>query len=39
MFTESGYAKVMVFVFNPVAFKHGVIEQDIQTAMTTALVD
>jgi hypothetical protein len=29
----------MVLVFNPAAFKHGVTEQDIQTAMMTALVD
>jgi hypothetical protein len=29
----------MVLVFNPAAFKHGVTEQDIEAAMTTALVD
>jgi hypothetical protein len=29
----------MILVFNPAAFKHGVTELDIESAMTSALVD
>jgi hypothetical protein len=29
----------MILVFNPAAFKHGFTEQDIESAMTSALVD
>ncbi|GHV32714.1 hypothetical protein AGMMS4952_23600 [Spirochaetia bacterium] len=29
----------MTLVFNPAAFKHGVTEQDVRWAMTTALFD
>jgi hypothetical protein len=29
----------MTLVFNPSAFKHGVTEQDVETAMSTALLD
>jgi hypothetical protein len=29
----------MTLVFNPSAFKHGVTEKDVETAMSTALLD
>jgi len=29
----------MTLVFNPAAFKHGITEQNIESAMATALVD
>jgi hypothetical protein len=29
----------MTLIFNPAAFKHGVTEEDVETAMATALLD
>ena len=34
-----GMLRIMILVFNPAAFKHGVTEQDIEAAMTAALID
>ena len=34
-----GYIGDMTLIFNPSAFRHGVTEQDVRWAMTTALFD